>query len=168
MRSITLNLVSNFVCMFTVCMATSVFAEQQNNVAPDFTLQSNTGSNIRLAEQRGNVVMINFWASWCSPCRQEMPHLNMLSDEFAGLGFTLIGVNVDEDKKEADRAIQEMKVAFPVLFDADGKIADLFSVDAMPTTVIIDKSGNIRHLHRGYQPGYEDAYAQQISNLIRE
>ena len=144
------------------------FAETDIMPAPDFTLKSNNGSNIRLAEQQGNVVMLNFWASWCSPCRQEMPHLNDLSEKFSPLGFQLMGVNVDEDPLAAERAINDLQVAFPVLFDADSRIADLFSVDAMPTTIIIDKDGNIRHWHRGYQAGYEDSYAEQVAQLIRE
>lgn len=145
-----------------------VFAGQEDGPAPDFTLKSNGGENIRLAEQRGNVVMLNFWASWCGPCRQEMPHLNDISAEYSGLGFTLMGINVDENQADADRAIHDLKVAFPVLFDSDNQVAELFSVDAMPTTIIIDKDGNVRHLHRGYKSGYEDDYARQVANLIRE
>ena len=144
------------------------FAETDIIPAPDFTLKSNNGRNIRLAEQQGNVVMLNFWASWCSPCRQEMPHLIDLSEKFSPLGFQLMGVNVDEDPLAAERAINDLQIAFPVLFDADNRIADLFSVDAMPTTIIIDKDGNIRHWHRGYQTGYEDSYAEQVAQLIRE
>ena len=153
----------------TVLTAPYSYAEEIKNMpAPDFTLKSNSGSNIRLAEQRGKVVMLNFWASWCTPCRQEMPHLNALSEQYAPLGFALLGINVDEDPLAAERAINELKVAFPVLFDQDSSIADLLAVDAMPTTIIIDKDGNIRHWHRGYQSGYEDAYANQIAQLIRE
>lgn len=143
-------------------------AETISGPAPDFTLKSNSGENIRLAEQRGNVVMLNFWASWCGPCRQEMPHLNAISEQYSNLGFNLIGVNVDENRNDADRAIKDLRVAFPVLFDNDSTVAELFSVDAMPTTIIIDKDGNVRHLHRGYQSGYEDDYAKQVAGLIRE
>ena len=82
--------------------------------------------------------------------------------------FSAHGRYVDEDPLAAERAINDLQVAFPVLFDADSRIADLFSVDAMPTTIIIDKDGNIRHWHRGYQAGYEDSYAEQVAQLIRE
>ena len=97
-----------------------------------------------------------------------MPHLNALSQQYSALGFNLMGINVDEDPQAANRAINNLKVAFPVLFDSDSRIAELFSVDAMPTTIIIDKDGNIRHWHRGYQAGYEDSYAEQVAQLIRE
>ncbi|HAW14509.1 MAG TPA: TlpA family protein disulfide reductase [Cellvibrionales bacterium] len=154
--------------IFIIAFSVYSYADTEVMPAPDFTLKSNSGSNIRLAEQRGNVVMLNFWASWCAPCRQEMPHLNALSQQYSALGFNLMGINVDEDPQAANRAINNLKVAFPVLFDSDSRIAELFSVDAMPTTIIIDKDGNIRHWHRGYQAGYEDSYAEQVAQLIRE
>lgn len=154
--------------IFIIAFSVYSYADTEVMPAPDFTLTSNSGSNIRLAEQRGNVVMLNFWASWCAPCRQEMPHLNALSQQYSALGFNLMGINVDEDPQAANRAINNLKVAFPVLFDSDSRIAELFSVDAMPTTIIIDKDGNIRHWHRGYQAGYEDSYAEQVAQLIRE
>lgn len=154
--------------IFIIAFSVYSYADTEVMPAPDFTLKSNSGSNIRLAEQRGNVVMLNFWASWCAPCRQEMPHLNALSQQYSALGFNLLGINVDEDPQAANRAINNLKVAFPVLFDSDSRIAELFSVDAMPTTIIIDKDGNIRHWHRGYQAGYEDSYAEQVAQLIRE
>lgn len=148
--------------------ATLSTAETLNKPAPDFTLKSNNGDNIRLAEQRGDVVMLNFWASWCGPCRQEMPHLNKLSEEYAPMGFKLLGVNVDENAAEAKRAIKTLKVRFPVLFDSENDIAELFDVDAMPSTIIIDRDGNMRHLHRGYKSGYEKDYQRQVADLILE
>ncbi len=148
---------------------TALFAHAEDaGLAPDFTLPSNIGDNVRLAEQRGNVVLLNFWASWCAPCRQEMPHLNAISDEYSPLGFSMLGVNVDEDKADAERAIKALKVSFPVLFDSENLVAELFKVDAMPTTIIIDRDGNLRYLHRGYKPGYEKEYADQVARLIRE
>ena len=136
--------------------------------APDFTLPSNLEQNLRLDEQAGNVVLINFWASWCAPCREEMPYLNALHEEYAELGLTVWGVNVDQKQKDADKAIRRLSVQFPVLFDSENKIAELYNVDAMPTTVIVDRDGNIRYLHRGYQKGYEVEYEKQVGELISE
>lgn len=136
--------------------------------APDFTLKSNVGENLRLAEQRGDVVMLNFWASWCAPCREEMPHLNELNSQYKDMGFTLLGVNVDEKERDANRAIDRLKVEFPVLFDTENNVAELFKVDAMPTTILIDRDGTIRYLHRGYKKGYEVEYAEQVGALVLE
>ena len=152
----------------TLVLPSLCLAENADIEAPDFTLKSNQDANIRLTEQRGNVVMLNFWASWCGPCRQEMPHLNALSEQYSDLGFNLYGINVDEDLNDAKRAISDLAVAFPVLFDNENAVADLFRVDAMPTTIIIDRDGNIRQLHRGYESGYEKMYEKEVASLIRE
>jgi peroxiredoxin len=143
-------------------------ATVEQSLAPDFTLKSNTGENLRLDEYRGQVVMLNFWASWCAPCRQEMPHLSELHDKYAPLGFQLLGINVDENIEDAKKALQKFSITFPVLFDQANSIAELYNVDAMPTTIIIDKDGKIRHLHRGYKSGYEKDYQDQVSALIKE
>lgn len=143
-------------------------AEQLSGAAPDFTLKSNQGSNIRLDELKGEVVMLNFWASWCGPCRQEMPLMNDIFAKYEDLGFTILAVNVDENQADADRFLEAVPVDFPVLYDATSKVSEMYSVDAMPTTVMIDRDGNKRFLHRGYKPGYEDEYAAQVKQLIRE
>lgn len=136
--------------------------------APDFTLKSRSGENLKLSEYRGDVVMINFWASWCAPCRQEMPLLEELYKKYNDLGFTLLAVNVEEDSSKADDLLGEVLVTFPVLFDNTNKVSKLYNVVAMPSTVIVDRDGNMRYLHRGYLPGYEEEYNKQVKELIRE
>jgi peroxiredoxin len=136
--------------------------------APDFTLKSHSGENLRLSELRGDVVMINFWASWCGPCRQEMPLLEQLYAEYHPLGFTILGVNVEEDSSKAKAMLDEMPVSFPVLFDTRSQVSKLYDVVAMPSTVLVDRDGNVRYLHHGYKPGYEQSYQEQVRALIRE
>jgi len=136
--------------------------------APDFALKSDNGENLRLSEFRGEVVMINFWASWCGPCRQEMPLLDELYAQYQPMGFTILGVNVEEDSSKARKMLGDAPVNFPVLFDNDSEVSKLYNVVAMPSTVLVDRSGNVRYLHQGYKPGYEDAYQQQVRALIRE
>jgi thiol-disulfide isomerase/thioredoxin len=136
--------------------------------AANFTLKDTSGNNIRLSEYRGQVVLINFWASWCGPCRQEFPHLDELHQKYEGLGFTVFGVNVEENRELADRVLREIPVSFPVLFDNENTVSELYDVDAMPVTVLVDRSGDIRFLHRGYRPGYEDLYERQVRTLIKE
>ena len=136
--------------------------------APDFTLQSSTGENVRLAEQRGQVVMLNFWASWCGPCRKEMPLLDEMSKRYSAAGFVLYGVNVEEDNTDAKKLIKELGVTFPILYDTESKASSLYNVDAMPTTVMIDKKGEIRYINRGYKAGDENKYRDQIRELIKE
>ena len=143
-------------------------ADSANGRAPDFTLQSRDGDTVKLSELRGQVVLINFWASWCGPCRQEMPLLEALHQRYNRLGFTLLGVNVDSNSRDAETLLKDTPVTFPVLFDNKNQISKLYDVVAMPSTVLVDRNGNVRYLHHGYQPGYEDEYQNQIRALLRE
>ncbi len=152
-------------CLLTVSLAR---AEAPPTPAPDFTLKSRSGENLRLSDYRGEVVMINFWASWCGPCRQEMPLLEQLYSEYNPLGFTILGVNVEEDSGKALAMLNEIPVSFPVLFDTSSKVSKLYNVVAMPSTVLVDRDGRVRFLHRGYKPGYEQTYQDQVRALIRE
>jgi peroxiredoxin len=152
-------------CLF---LATAAQAEISQSVAPDFTLKSHSGDNLRLSELRGEVVMINFWASWCGPCRQEMPLLDELYAEYQPMGFTILGVNVEEDSSKAKALLDEIPVSFPVLFDTQSQVSKLYDVIAMPSTVLVDRDGNVRYLHHGYKPGYEQTYQEQVRALIRE
>ena len=136
--------------------------------APDFTLRSLDGKNLRLLEQRGNVVMVNFWATWCGPCRVEMPHLNRLYQKYRGTGFVLFGVNVDEDVRNAVTLAQKLGLQFPLLSDADKRVSKQYDVSAMPSTVLVDRNGRVRHVHRGYREGFETMYDQQIRELLKE
>ena len=155
--------------LVTVFAATSLASSDlEGRAAPDFVLKSSTGENLRLSEYRGDVVMINFWATWCGPCRQEMPLLDELYTRYQRVGFNLLGVNIDDDSRRAMQMIDELGVSFPVLFDARKEVSKLYEVEAMPVTVLVDREGMVRHVHHGYKPGYEDAYLDQIRALLRE
>ena len=136
--------------------------------APNFTLTDRDGNTVSLEDLRGQVVMINFWASWCGPCRQEMPLLEQIHQRYEPLGFTLLGVNVEENSGDAVSWLKDRPVSFPILFDPDNGVSKLYDVVAMPSTVIVDRQGNVRFLHHGYQAGYEDQYQNQIRELVRE
>ena len=136
--------------------------------APNFTLKSLAGKNIKLSELTGNVVLVNFWASWCGPCRQEMPLLNAIHKKYAPLGFTVLGVNVEEKVANAKSFIAERPVDFPILLDNKNRVSQLYNVVAMPTTVVIDRDGKIRFIHQGYQAGDEAKYRKMVKTLVRE
>ncbi len=136
--------------------------------APDFTLRNTEGRNLRLKEQRGQVVLVNFWASWCGPCKQEMPHFNRLHDKYRSAGFVLLGVNIDEDAQLGAATAGRWGLKFPVLLDTDKTVVRQYDLGSMPATVLIDRDGRVRHLHRGYREGIEATYEQQIRELVKE
>ena len=136
--------------------------------APSFTLAARGGQNVSLTQYKGQVVMLNFWASWCGPCRQEMPLLESIYRKYNKMGFTMIGVNVEPDSNAANDWLKATPVSFPILYDRDSKVSKLYDVAGMPSTVIIDRSGKLRVLHRGYKPGDENEYLDSIRTLIRE
>ena len=138
------------------------------DTAPDFALRSADGSNRRLAEYQGDVVMLNFWATWCGPCRQEMPHLEKIYERYEPAGFTLLGINVDGDPEKAARMAEDIGVSFPVLFDDDKIVSKLYDIRAMPVTVMIDRDGRVREIHHGYRPGVEASYWDQVRDLLKE
>ena len=150
-------------------LSVPAFAEElQRTPAPGFSLESRAGKQLSLADYQGQVVMINFWASWCAPCRQEMPILEALYQRYESLGFTLLGVNVDENSEQAIEYLQEVTVSFPVLLDTTNNISKAYDVIAMPSTILVGRDGTLRYIHHGYQPGYENEYQNQIRELIRE
>lgn len=156
------------ICCLLLASFFSIGALASETAAPNFTLKSNSGKNIRLSELKGQVVLVNFWASWCGPCRQEMPKLEDLYQKYNKLGFTILGINVEEDATKANQIIAKGGISFPILYDNQNSVSKLYNVSAMPSTVIIDRNGNQRAVHLGYKPGYEDLYASEIKKLVRE
>jgi thiol-disulfide isomerase/thioredoxin len=136
--------------------------------AAGFSLKNRAGGEVSLSSLKGKVVLINFWATWCGPCRKEMPLLEQIQNKYAPLGFTLLGVNVEEDTRLMDTFLKDVPVSFPVLLDPANGVSKLYNVSAMPSTVIVDRKGNVRYIHQGYKPGDEGKYQDLIRQLIRE
>jgi peroxiredoxin len=150
-------------------VASFAFAATISGPAPNFTLQSRDGKSVSLGDLKGQVVMVNFWATWCQPCRQEMPHLEALHKRYSSLGFTLLGVNVEDNPEGAKKWLNENgPVTFPVLLDPKNQVSKLYKVVAMPSTVLVARDGTMRFIHHGYEPGYEGEYQTQVRALLRE
>lgn len=160
--------------LLTLCLSlagvafTSSASALVGKSAPDFTLKSLTGENLNLNEQKGNIIVLNFWASWCGPCRKEMPILQEFHDQYTDLGVQVWGVNVEQENQAGRDFISKLAVDFPILFDNKNTLSAQYQVDAMPTTAIVDRSGVVRYVFRGYKDGYEKKYAKAIKKLIRE
>lgn len=136
--------------------------------APDFTLKSNQGNNIRLSELKGQIVLVNFWASWCGPCRKELPAFEKLYQKYQPLGVTILAVNVDDDPAKANELLSEVNISYPVLYDNDQKISELYKVSAMPSTYFINRDGELVNTHRSFKEGDEKKYKKLIKELIRQ
>ncbi len=148
--------------------ALPALAASTSTPAPDFVLDSNTGKPIKLSGYKGKVVMINFWATWCGPCRQEWPLLESIYKQYKNQDFVLLGVNVEPDSKPAGEWLKKQPVTFPVLYDVKSQVSDLYKVTGMPTTVWVDKKGNLRLVHQSFKPGDENEYMNNIRMLMRE
>jgi thiol-disulfide isomerase/thioredoxin len=136
--------------------------------APAFDLPTRAGGRIGLDALRGQVVMINFWASWCGPCRQEFPILDEMYRKYGPMGFSLLAVNVESDPADAERFLAKTPVSFPIAYDAENVVSGAYGVSAMPTTLIIDRKGRVRWMHRAYKPGDENEYLNQVRAMLRE
>jgi len=153
---------------FFALSSVQIYAVAVQDDAPDFTLKSLQGGNLRLNEYRGQVVLLNFWASWCGPCRQEMPLLDRIHQRYQDAGFAVVSVNVEGDELPARALAEETGVTFPVLIDTNQKVSELYDLEAMPSSVLIDRDGVVRYIHRGYQPGDEALYLKVVKQLIKE
>ena len=119
------------------------------SLAPDFELQALDGSLVKLSDYRGQDVFINFWASWCGPCRREMPDIEAIHREYAANGLVVLTVNLGEKKDTVQHYMQANSFTFPVLLDTDRRVARQYRVSSIPVSVFIDKEGKIRHQRVG-------------------
>jgi peroxiredoxin len=118
-------------------------AAQDESLAADFVLPDLAGKNVKLSDFQGKVVLLNFWASWCPPCRSEMPGLQKLFEKLKGSNFQMLAVSLDRDPRAARAIIKEYGYTFPVLLAPGDKVAEHYKIGAIPTTFIIDKQGRI-------------------------
>ncbi len=121
-----------------------------------------------LGALRGHVVYLDFWASWCAPCRQSFPWMTAMEKAYEAQGLTVVAINVDRDRADAERFLKQFHPGFEVRFDSEGKLAEAFKVSGMPTSIIIDRHGVARFTHIGFWPGDSEVSAQQIRELLAE
>jgi thiol-disulfide isomerase/thioredoxin len=117
---------------------------------------------------RGRVVYIDFWASWCTPCRQSFPWMKALESAYGGRGLSVVAVDLDHDHADAQRFLLAFQPNFPVVFDPAGTLAQRFNVAAMPTSVLIDRAGKVRYEHAGFLLQERAEYERQIRDLLAQ
>ncbi|MFQ5579472.1 MAG: TlpA family protein disulfide reductase [Nitrospiria bacterium] len=136
--------------------------------AADFTVKSLSGRNIKLSELRGHVVLVNFWASWCTPCKKELPYFDRLYAKYKSVGLKVLAVNIDKVKSKAVRMSTTLGLSFPVLLDPAGRVSGLYNIRSMPTTYVVARDGTVRHIHWGFGPDEPSRYEAEIRNLLKE
>ena len=136
--------------------------------APDFTLKSTAGENLRLSEYRGQVVLINFWARWAGDSRREIPAIERIYGTYARAGLVVLGVSIEADARRAGEFAAAMHIPYSVLIDTDPALGRKYAVDKMPMTVLIDRSGVVRFLHVGFESADESHYVDEIRALLRD
>lgn len=121
-----------------------------------------------LTPYRGKVVYLDFWASWCGPCRLSFPFMDTLYDSYPPKDLVVIAVNVDRDPAQARNFLRQNPANFTLFFDSSGKAASRFNVTDMPTSILIGRDGRVRYVHKGFYEKNEPLYRQQIAQLLRE
>ena len=142
---------------------------EEGHLAPDFTLKTLDGKTARLSELRGKkVVLINFWATWCPPCRLEMPTMQKIYTEYKGKGFEVLAVNIEPDaKEEISEFMKELRLTFPVLLDPDMKVTRKYRLIGLPVSLLIDRQGIIRSKDIGYHDWTDKESRRQVESLLK-
>ena len=157
---------------FAMLTSTTCFTANATDVgqpAPQFnllTLQQDQPTTLK--QYAGKVVYLDFWASWCAPCRTSFPLLNKLHEKLKAQGFEVVAINLDEDKANAEKFLKEFPVGFTVLRDAKGEWADQFVVESMPTSFIIDKQGVVQNIHHGFASADIKELEEKITKLLAQ
>ncbi|MBC7326714.1 TlpA family protein disulfide reductase [bacterium] len=140
-------------------------ADFEGQIAPDFNLKSLEGKTYSLSDLRGSVVLLDFWATWCGPCKEELPIIEKLHQEYKDKGLVVLGIN-DEDRATVENFLKEQKLTFPILLD-DGKVGKAYRVNAIPRIILIDKNGKIVKDILGYSDKNEQILREAIEKLLK-
>ncbi len=126
-----------------------------------------SSASLDLARYRGQVVVVDFWASWCKPCRQSIPWLNSLRARYGSQGLTIVGVNLDVERADAEKFQREVPIAFEVLYDPEGKLAEQFGVQGMPSTFLFDREGKLVRTLLGFRANHTGEPEAAIQDLLK-
>lgn len=134
--------------------------------ATDFTLEQMGGGKITLSQQKGKVVLVDFWATWCGPCRAAIPYLINIYNTYKDQGLQVLGVSLDQERSALDKFVKDQPIPYPILY-GDKDVARAYDVQGIPTMVIFDKKGKIAYREVGFSPENIDSLKAKISQLLQ-
>jgi cytochrome c biogenesis protein CcmG/thiol:disulfide interchange protein DsbE len=153
---------------FVWLLAVAFLSATDARPAPAVELHRADGTAVRPSDYRGKVLLIDFWASWCVPCKASFPALDALYQRDRDRGLVVLAINLDEERKAADAFLASRPHVMPIVFDPRGESAEAFRIRGMPSSVVIDRAGNIRFTHIGYSAKVLAAYQNEINLLLSE
>jgi thiol-disulfide isomerase/thioredoxin len=138
------------------------FAIDAGQPAPDFTLAAADGKPLQLSAFRGKLVYLDFWASWCAPCRRSFPWMNAMQEKYGSGGLVVLGVNVDQRRPDADRFLAQVPAQFTIGYDPQGAAPKLYGIKGMPSSLLIDQEGRVLYSHAGFRDEERDELEAKI------
>ncbi|MFZ6676157.1 TlpA family protein disulfide reductase [Undibacterium sp. Xuan67W] len=146
-------------------LASHVWAIEKNNVAPSFELNGTDGV-IKLAKYQGKLIYLDFWASWCGPCKQSFPWMNELQAKYGAQGLQVIGINLDVKNEDARQFLAIMPAHFPIAFDPSGVTPRIYGIKGMPSSVLISQEGKVLFEHAGFKDSDKPELEGKIKSLL--
>ena len=156
------------VLVLSLASVATVAAVEEGSRAPELNARTLDGQRLRMRDLRGKVVIVDFWASWCEPCKEELPVLDRLYDRYKDQGLVVVGVSVDRTERNARGFLRRNRVSFPIIHDADHAIAGRYSPPRMPSSYIVDRRGVIRHVHEGFRASDAAQIEREVRALLRD
>ena len=137
--------------------------------APDFSLAKLAGGgNQSLGSLRGKVVIVDFWAQWCEPCKRELPQLDRLQKDYAQKNVVIVAINIDRQRENAERLVKQLGISLEVLLDPVGSVAATYDLPKMPTSFVVDRKGIVRYVHAGFEgSGDVEKFRTELDALTR-
>jgi len=142
-------------------------ALEVNDALPSVSVNDQAGLATELSSLKGKVTYIDFWASWCPPCRESFPFMNELVERYGKSGLNVIAISVDQDRAQAEKALRRLSPQFKVMFDPSGEAAKAFKLPTMPTSFVIDSEGRVRSVARGFRANDKASLEKTISELLK-
>jgi cytochrome c biogenesis protein CcmG/thiol:disulfide interchange protein DsbE len=153
--------------MLILPLVNCAYAQENSNIASDFDLPGKQ-SNVKLSESKGKLVYLDFWASWCGPCKQSFPWMNALQERYKSKGLEVIAINLDANNEDAQKFLATTPAKFTVAFDSKGRTPLQYGVKGMPTSYLISRDGKIIMQHMGFNAADRDMLEQKIQSLLED